>query len=137
MNLVHVQVADSIAWLTLSSPPVNALSVELIDDLEAALAAQQPPEVRAIVIRGPAGASVFSAGHDVNELPRNGRDPLTYNDPLRTVVRRIEQHPAPVIAMIEGTVWGGACEVVLSCDLVVASHSHRRASASRTTCRGR
>jgi methylmalonyl-CoA decarboxylase len=121
MNLVHVQVADSIAWLTLSSPPVNALSVELIDDLEAALAAQQPPEVRAIVIRGPAGASVFSAGHDVNELPRNGRDPLTYNDPLRTVVRRIEQHPAPVIAMIEGTVWGGACEVVLSCDLVVAS----------------
>jgi methylmalonyl-CoA decarboxylase len=121
MNLVQVQVTDSIAWLTLSSPPVNALSVELIDDLEAALAAQQPPDVRAVVIRGPAGASVFSAGHDVNELPRNGRDPLTYNDPLRTVVRRIETHPTPVIAMVEGSVWGGACEVVLSCDLVVAS----------------
>lgn len=121
MNLVHVDVIDSIAWLTLSSPPVNALSVELIDDLEAALAAQQPPDVRAIVIRAPAGTSVFSAGHDVKELPRNGRDPLTYNDPLRSVVRRIEQHPAPVIAMVEGTVWGGACEVVLSCDLVVAS----------------
>ena len=64
---------------------------------------------------------MFSAGHDVNELPRNGRDPLTYNDPLRTVVRRIEAHPAPVIAMVEGSVWGGACEVVLSCDLVVAA----------------
>lgn len=121
MNLVHAQVTDSIAWLTLASPPVNALSVELIDDLEAALAAQQPPDVRAVVIRAPAGASVFSAGHDVNELPRNGRDPLTYNDPLRTVVRRIETHPTPVIAMVEGSVWGGACEVVLSCDLVVAS----------------
>lgn len=121
MNLVQTLVADSIAWLTLASPPVNALSVELIDDLEAALAAQQPPEVRAVVIRAAPGAPVFSAGHDVNELPRNGRDPLTYNDPLRTVVRRIEQHPTPVIAMVEGTVWGGACEVVLSCDLVVAA----------------
>jgi methylmalonyl-CoA decarboxylase len=46
---------------------------------------------------------------------------LTYNDPLRQVVRRIETHPVPVIAMVDGSVWGGACELVLSCDLVVAS----------------
>ncbi|MFN8619934.1 MAG: methylmalonyl-CoA decarboxylase [Chloroflexota bacterium] len=119
--LVRTDVHDSVAWLTLDSPPVNALSMALIADLEEALAAHQPPEVRCVVIRAPAGATVFSAGHDVNELPRNGRDPLTYNDPLRTVIRRIEQHPTPVVAMVEGTVWGGACELVLSCDLVVAS----------------
>ena len=121
MDLVCTHVIESVAWLTIASPPVNALSVALIESLEAALAAQQPPEVRAIVIRAAPGSRVFSAGHDVNELPRNGRDPLTYNDPLRTVVRRIEAHPAPVIAMVEGSVWGGACEVVLSCDLVVAA----------------
>jgi methylmalonyl-CoA decarboxylase len=33
----------------------------------------------------------------------------------------IELFPAPVIAMVEGSVWGGACELVMSCDLVVAS----------------
>lgn len=118
--LVRTDVHDAVAWVTLDSPPVNALSMALIEQLEAVLAAHQPPAIRCVVIRAPAGTRVFSAGHDVNELPRNGRDPLTYNDPLRTVIRRIEQHPTPVIAMIEGTVWGGACELVLSCDLVVA-----------------
>jgi methylmalonyl-CoA decarboxylase len=30
-------------------------------------------------------------------------------------------HPCPVIAMVEGGVWGGACEVVLACDIIVAT----------------
>jgi methylmalonyl-CoA decarboxylase len=120
-RLVRTDVIDSVAWLTISSPPVNALSVALIDELETALGQQQPPRVRVVVIRAERGARVFSAGHDVTELPRNGRDPLTYNDPLRKVIRQIEAHPAPVIAMVEGSVWGGACEVILSCDLVVAA----------------
>jgi methylmalonyl-CoA decarboxylase len=118
---VRTEVIDSVAWLTLDSPPVNALSVALIDELETALAQHQPPGVRVIVIRAAPGVRVFSAGHDVTELPRNGRDPLTYNDPLRKVIRQVEAHPAPVIAMVEGSVWGGACEVVLSCDLVIAA----------------
>jgi len=118
---VAVDIRDSVAWLTLDSPPVNALSVALIDALSAALDANQPPNIRVIVIRAVRGARIFSAGHDVRELPTNGRDPLTYNDPLRQVVRRIEAHHVPVIAMVEGSVWGGACELVLSCDLVVAS----------------
>jgi methylmalonyl-CoA decarboxylase len=57
----------------------------------------------------------------VNELPTNGRDPLTYNDPLRQAVRAIHETRMPVIAMIEGSVWGGACEVVMACDIVVAA----------------
>jgi len=119
--LVRSEFADGVAWITLDSPPVNALSIHLIDDLSAALEEARPPDVRAVVIRANPGSKVFSAGHDVNELPVNGRDPLTYNDPLRKVIRQIEQHPAPVVAMVEGSVWGGACEVVFSCDLVVAS----------------
>ncbi len=118
---VTVDVRDSVAWLTTSNPPVNALTSSLIGKLAAALEAQQPPSVRAVVVRSAPGERVFSAGHDVRELPRNGRDPLTYNDPLRRIVRQIETHPTPVIAMVEGSVWGGACELVLSCDLVVAA----------------
>ena len=118
---VTVDVRDSVAWLTTSNPPVNALTSSLIGKLAAALEAQQPPSVRAVVVRSAPGERVFSAGHDVRELPRNGRDPLTYNDPLRRIVRQIETHPTPVIAMVEGSVWGGACELVLSCDLIVAA----------------
>jgi methylmalonyl-CoA decarboxylase len=120
-SLVLVDIRETVAWLTLASPPVNALSMALIEDLSAALVANRPPEVRAVVIRAERGARVFSAGHDVRELPINGRDPLTYNDPLRTVVRQIETYPAPVIAMVEGSVWGGACELVLACDLVISA----------------
>ena len=74
-----------------------------------------------IVLRAPRGAKVWSAGHDVRELPTNGRDPLTYHDPLRQAVRAIKETSAPVLAMVEGSVWGGACELVMSCDLVVAA----------------
>jgi methylmalonyl-CoA decarboxylase len=120
VSSIVVDIRDQVAWITLASPPVNALSMTLIDELSAALVAHQPPEVRVVIIRAAPGARVFSAGHDVRELPTNGRDPLTYNDPLRKVIRNVENHPAPVIAMVEGSVWGGACELVLSCDLVVA-----------------
>jgi methylmalonyl-CoA decarboxylase len=74
-----------------------------------------------VILRAPRGAKVWSAGHDVRELPTNGRDPLTYDDPLRRVVRAIQEAPLPVIAMVEGSVWGGACELVMSCDMVVAA----------------
>lgn len=53
--------------------------------------------------------------------PTNSRDPLTYDDGLRRVVRVIKESPTPIIAMVEGGVWGGACEVVMSCDIVIAA----------------
>ncbi|HEX7491970.1 MAG TPA: methylmalonyl-CoA decarboxylase [Candidatus Limnocylindrales bacterium] len=120
VSSINIEIRDSVAWITLASPPVNALSMTLIDDLSEALVQYRPPDVRVVVIRAAAGSKVFSAGHDVHELPTNGRDPLTYNDPLRKVIRNVETYPAPIIAMVEGSVWGGACELVLSCDLVVA-----------------
>ncbi len=120
MSLIKFEVRDDVAWITLASPPVNALSTALMDELSGALTQHRPPDIRVAVLRAERGSRVFSAGHDVRELPTNGRDPLTYNDPLRTLVRNVETYPAPVVAMVEGSVWGGACELVLSCDLVIA-----------------
>jgi methylmalonyl-CoA decarboxylase len=119
--LVAVEVKGRTGILTLDNfQKRNALSAELIEDLCTALTRLRLEEVRAVILRAQAGTKVFSAGHDVHELPTNGRDPLTYNDPLRRAVREIDQFPAPVIAMVEGSVWGGACELVMSCDLIVA-----------------
>lgn len=122
MDLVLEQTADAVGTITLNNPRMhNALSAALLDGLIAALARMQTAQVRVVVLRAPPGARVFSAGHDVKELPLSGTDPLTFVDPLRRAVRAIEEHPAPVIAMIEGSVWGGACELVMSCDLLVAA----------------
>ena len=119
--LVDVQISGKIGAITLNSPKKhNCLSKDLIDDLCAALDKMKQQGVRVVILRACAGSKVFSSGHDVRELPTNGRDPLTFNDPLRRVIRMIELFPAPVIAMIEGSVWGGACELVMSCDLIVA-----------------
>jgi len=61
---------------------------------------------------------VWSAGHDVGELPKADTDPLPYNDPLEQLLRAVKAFPAPVIAMVRGSVWGGACDLIMSCDLV-------------------
>jgi methylmalonyl-CoA decarboxylase len=119
--MVGTTIANRIAVIILNNPrKQNSLSKELIDDLCAGLDEMRRLRARVIILRAPAGVKVFSSGHDVRELPTTGRDPLTYNDPLRRLVRMIESFPAPVIAMVEGSVWGGACELVMSCDLIVA-----------------
>ena len=120
--MVTAAISNNIGVITLNNPRKrNALSTELINDLCSALEEMRQQAVRVVVLRAPAGSTVFSSGHDVRELPTNGRDPMTYDDPLRRVIRKIELFPMPVVAMIEGSVWGGACELVMSCDLIVAA----------------
>jgi methylmalonyl-CoA decarboxylase len=120
--LVSCEYHDFIGTLTLQHEARrNALSAELVRQLIAGLASLRERSARVAILRAAPGARVFSAGHDVGELPLDGRDPLGWDDPLRHLVREIEQFPAPVIAMIEGGVWGGACEAVLACDLIVAA----------------
>jgi methylmalonyl-CoA decarboxylase len=89
----------------------------------AAMDAFRAEGVRAVVLRSAPGMTVWSSGHDVDELPRGGRDPLAYNDPLEQCMRAVRTLPVPVIAMIHGSVWGGAFDLVLSCDVVVADES--------------
>jgi methylmalonyl-CoA decarboxylase len=120
MSIV-TSIAGRIGTITMNHRSVNPLSSSLLNDISAAFDELAQLEARVIILRAPQGARVFSAGHDVNELPTNGRDPLTYNDPLRQLVRKIETLPKPVIAMVEGSVWGGACELVFGCDLIVAA----------------
>jgi methylmalonyl-CoA decarboxylase len=120
MSIIIAEVKGAVGTITLDRPKVNALSAGLIEELTTALDSMKAQSLRVVVLRAKPGAKVFSAGHEVTELPTNGRDPLTYNDPLRQLVRAIQLHPCPVIAMIEGTVWGGACELVMSCDLIIA-----------------
>jgi len=113
---------DSIGTIVLNHPEKrNALSQTLIADLVEALTAFRKQSARAIILRAPEGAKVWSAGHDVSELPQSHRDPLGWDDPLRQLIREIENYPAPIIAMVEGSVWGGACEAAFACDIVIAA----------------
>jgi methylmalonyl-CoA decarboxylase len=122
MALVEVHLNNSVGTLTLNDPGKrNALSSQLIDELVAGFEEMRDASARVVILRAAPGARTWSAGHDVKELPTNGRDPLTYNDPLRQAIRVIQHHPAPVLAMIEGGVWGGACEMAMACDIIIAA----------------
>ena len=122
MSLVLTSHAETVGTVTLNNPEKrNALSSALVNELLGAFDVMEQAGTRAVILRAAKGARVWSAGHDVRELPKERRDPLGWSDPLRVLVRRIEDFPAPVIALIEGSVWGGACELALSCDLLVAT----------------
>ncbi|GAW67608.1 methylmalonyl-CoA decarboxylase [Geoanaerobacter pelophilus] len=124
MAVISTQLQDNIGTITFNDPDHrNVLSGTLISEMLQSIGALQKGKMRVLVIRAPKGSKVWSAGHDVHELPMPGRDPLSYHDPLVTVLRSIQSLPIPVIAMIEGSVWGGACDLALSCDILIGCHS--------------
>ena len=96
----------------------NALSLALIDECLRAFDDFKQQEVRAVILRTATAEKIWSAGHDIDELPLAERDPLPYEDPLEKLLRTISSFPAPVIAMVQGGAWGGACDVIMTCDMV-------------------
>ena len=124
MPFIAIEQTATVATITLDNPKkLNALSETLVQETIAALKDFAAAGIRVAILRARPGVKVWSAGHDVAELPEGRRDPLGWSDPLRELIRTIETFPAPVIAMIEGGVWGGAVETVMACDLVIAAPS--------------
>ena len=115
--------------VTLNRPEKrNALSLELMEDVIAALDALAPdPDVRAIVIEGAGPA--FSAGHDLSEMV--GRELPFYQqlfDVCTRMMETIHRVPQPVIAKVHGVATAAGCQLVAACDLAVAAADARFAT---------
>jgi len=98
----------------------NAMSAQMLGELGDAIDEAEDSGCRALIVRAESGVTTWSAGYDIAELPTDGSDPLTWTNPLEAFLHKVRQAPFPVIAAVEGGVWGGACEFVLTCDLIVA-----------------
>jgi methylmalonyl-CoA decarboxylase len=123
MSLIKTSLVDGIGTLALDNyAHRNALSAAMIAELLAALAGMRGT-ARVVVLRSAARNPVWSAGHDIHELAPSGQDPLGWHDPLEQLLRAIGDFPAPVIAMIDGSVWGGACDLVLDCDIALGDEA--------------
>ena len=121
---------DGIATLTLNRPAArNALSAELIAALADELTAIRDDRgVRAVVLA--ANGPAFCAGHDLKELTARradadgGRAFFTKTFELCAAMMQAIVHlPQPVVAAVNGTASAAGCQLVASCDLVVASES--------------
>jgi methylmalonyl-CoA decarboxylase len=121
--LIDTKRMDAIGTITLNQPAKrNALSRVLVEEMITALQDFQNNGIRVAVIRAAVDVKVWSAGHDVDELPQ-GQDPLSYSDALERLLRAVESFSGPVIAMVHGSVWGGATDLVLSCDLIIGDET--------------
>ena len=125
MSSIATSVSDGIATITFtSSKSRNSLSCALLSEMLQAIESFSANEnVRVLVIRAPSGSAVWSSGFNIHELPESGRDPLSYNDPLECLLRAVQRFSSPVIAMIEGSVWGGACDLSFVCDIAIGCPS--------------
>jgi methylmalonyl-CoA decarboxylase len=124
MSLIQWEVKDSIGIISLCNlSKRNALSEQMVDEIIRALQDFQCQRVPVAVLRTIDDCTVWSSGHDIHELPRSHRDPLGYFDSLERLLRAVQEHPGPVIAMIHGSVWGGACDLVMTCDIVIGDET--------------
>lgn len=97
----------------------NALGAAMLDALCRAFRSLEAQDVRAVVLRAQAGDSVWCAGFDIGELAPDF-DPLAQDGPLQALFRSVADCPAPVIAMLHGSAWGGGTDLALRCDIAVA-----------------
>jgi len=121
---------DGVTILTLNRPRArNALSMALMGELIAALAAiKDDPGVRVVILGG--SGPGFCAGHDLKEL-RSQPGRQSYQAVFRRcseLMLAIVRLPKPVIARVHGIATAAGCQLVATCDLAVASQDARFAT---------
>jgi enoyl-CoA hydratase len=118
---------DGVAWVTLNRPEVlNALARltwrELVEAMDMA---DKDDEVRVVVLTGTGRA--FCAGDDINDLAtlKDAFDAKAYFKEITKAVKRFEEFRKPIIAAVNGVAYGGGCEIIMGCDIAIASENAR------------
>lgn len=120
-QLIRYSVSDDIAEIMLDRPPVNALSMPLIDALLAALAKARDDEaVRAVIIGS--AHKVFCAGLDLDIVRgKRGIDTKPFLERLYFALNDIQYRMGkPTIAAIDGAARAGGMTIAISCDMIIA-----------------
>jgi enoyl-CoA hydratase len=117
---------DAVTTLTLSRPPVNAISEEWVAAFDARLD-QLAKSPRCTVLHIRSDQKVFCAGADLKEVRArmdapDGADRMySYVAGIQRLYARIEQLPQVTLAEIGGAAMGGGFELALACDLRIAA----------------
>jgi enoyl-CoA hydratase/carnithine racemase len=120
-ELVQLESADGIGTIRLNRPPMNALNIQLQEELRAvAREATADEAIRAVVVYG--GEKVFAAGADIKEMSAMGYAAMSARaGEITSAVAAVAAIPKPVVAAITGYALGGGCELALACDWRVAA----------------
>lgn len=113
---MDVEPLNGVTIARFDHPPVNALDLALVDDVVATMRSIEGP----VVITG--AGKCFSAGVDLRAILDGGRE---YTDRFITALSSaflaVFDHPAPVVAAINGHAIAGGCVFAMAADVRVMS----------------
>jgi len=137
-NTVLLDVAERVATLTLNRPAqLNALSVEMMEDLFAAVRSlREREDVDVVVVTG--AGDHFMAGGDLKDFARHfGQNQSTRQVTYRAMIEKhinptveiLQGLKQPVIAKVRGACAGFGMSLMLGCDLAVCADSAKFTTA--------
>ncbi|MEE9605278.1 MAG: enoyl-CoA hydratase/isomerase family protein, partial [Candidatus Scalindua sp.] len=111
----------NVSILTFNQPKVNIFSTEVLEDFIRALETLgQSRDIKVLVITGV--GKTFLAGANIKEMATYSPDDAEkFSKLFHRAMNMVENFSRPVIATVNGFALGGGCELILACDLVVAS----------------
>ncbi|GAB5520570.1 MAG: enoyl-CoA hydratase-related protein [Rhodothermales bacterium] len=124
-TLLYAVDADGIATITINRPDkLNALSHQVMDDLDAVFGRARTDEaVKGVILTG-SGPKSFVAGADIKQFVGLGAlEGHRFAVRGQAIFGRIESMAKPVVAAVNGYALGGGCELAIACHMRVASEN--------------
>lgn len=119
---VRVEHDASLARLILDAPPLNLISIDLLEELSQRVDQLADSSARALLVK--ATGDVFSAGVDVSGfLDHSQAEAEALLRPISQLASKIEALPFPTLASVHGLCLTAGLELALACDLIWAAES--------------
>jgi methylglutaconyl-CoA hydratase len=117
-------ISGNIAHITLNRPDKrNAISAQMIADLQSALDAIEKSHARVVILTG--AGKAFCAGMDLEMLAAIAKQSPAENQEdsrrIAKMLRRIWSFPRPLIAAVNGAAYAGGCGIATLCDFTLAA----------------
>ncbi|HEY9842258.1 MAG: enoyl-CoA hydratase-related protein [Candidatus Sericytochromatia bacterium] len=123
-QFVQVEYKERVALVTINHPPVNALSPQVISELDLVLKAiEANGDIGALVLTG-AGPKIFVAGADIKAMSAMSpeqAEALAHNG--QATLNRLEDMPKLAICAINGLALGGGLELAMACDMRICAEN--------------
>jgi len=120
MSHIRTRLHQNILWLILDRPALNLLSIEMLDQLTAAMHSAVRLAPRLVVLMG-AGERAFSAGVEAREnLDGYAREMIRAVSANGAAFAELRAHDIATVALVKGYALGGGCELAALCDTVLA-----------------